>query len=306
MIAEKHIPVLANAVLRCFQINTSINCYADFTVGLGGHATLVAEALCPKHIIAFDRDAEMLKIAESKLRNFNVSVNQFKLDFYHANYSELKSKLEGTDLKFDAALLDLGVASPHFDDSERGLSLRQDGQLDMRLDRSQKITAFDIVNTYSESELGRIFREYGEERHWRAAARRIVANRFESSENNKNVIRTTTELVDLLRPVLGPRKAKAHPATKIFQAIRIEVNDELNHLTKALPDIIDMLSCHGGKLVVISYHSLEDRIVKKIFAQAFQDRIASCVSKNPVLPEASEIEENPRARSAKLRLLVKS
>lgn len=296
----KHIPVLARSVVNVFESSgLKGGTYVDLTLGLGGHATLVAEAYRPSRIVAFDRDKDMLDLGGSALRAKLATLGtNVELELVHANYSDFYRVVAQTEWPANAILMDLGVASPHFDDPTRGMSFRSDSPLDMRLDRRQNLTAATIVNSYPESELGRIFRDYGEERHWRAAARAIAGSR-------QTEIRTTWELVRLVEPVLDPRKGRIHPATKIFQALRIAVNDELGHLERALPGVIQKL-LSGGKLGVISFHSLEDRIVKQTFAKALENGTASSITKNPVEAKKEEIGENPRSRSAKLRVLTKA
>ena len=303
----KHIPVLALQVLNAFKKTNVIKngCYVDLTLGLGGHAALVMKTYEPKTVVAMDRDEQMLKLGEAVVRKSMVdcSISTIDLKCIHASYSEINQQFPKEITSTDAVLMDLGVASPHFDDSERGMSIRLNGPLDMRLDRSQALTAATVVNTYSEKELGRIFRDFGEERHWRAAARTLVSLRNEPGYQG---IQTTFELVHALEPVLGPRSGRIHPATKIFQAIRMAVNDELDHLEIALPKVISRLTSPGGCLAVISFHSLEDRIVKQTFLHAAQQGLASFVSKKPLTAEKDEIAANPRSRSAKLRYLIRA
>jgi len=307
--AMKHVPVLATSVLKAFEQapfhkSARGGCYVDLTLGLGGHASLIAEKYRPKIFVGFDRDASMLKIAESNVRAKARTLNEYdpELHFVHGNYSEISTKFPASVTSADAILMDLGVASPHFDDPERGLSFRFDAPLDMRLDRSQTLTAAHIVNKYSEHELGRIFREYGEERHWRAAARVLVGARREIGSAG---IQRTQKLVEILEPVLGPRVGRTHPCTQVFQALRMAVNQELEHLSTAIPRVINKLTSPGGVLAVISFHSLEDRVVKQNFLKAESDGLASFVTKNPKTALKEEIAGNPRSRSAKLRILVR-
>ena len=290
-----HHPVLLSSVLKCFE--PSIQSYVDLTSGLGGHASFVSSRFRPTQITLLDTDQEMLWYAKQRVTQ-NLSLTQ-SLTVIHANYSQVAEVLPSRNA--DAILMDLGVASPHFDDPERGMSFLHDGDLDMRLNRQSSLTAKQIVNTYSESALARIVHDYGEEQHYRAVARQIVAAREEAP------IQTTKQLVEILRPVLGTRKRgtnKIHPCTKTFQALRIETNNELGHLKLALNQLLwgNVLRASGGKLAVITFHSLEDKLVKDSFALAAHQGRGKLLYKKPLTPDFDEIKINPRARSAKLRV----
>lgn len=293
-----HIPVLAREVMHAFE--PKVGCYLDLTLGLGGHASMVAQLFRPRHMFGLDADSQMLPHSTGNVRKVLTGEQEFTP--IHANYSQVCSVLPASmHHRFDAVLMDLGVASPHFDDPKRGMSFMRDGPLDMRLNQHQKLSAHAIVNTYSETQLGRIIQEYGEERHYRACARQIVASR-----SGGKGIATTAELVEVLAPVLGPRRGASHPATKVFQALRIETNDELGHLKTCLPQVVQhLLNPLGGRLAVISFHTLEDRFVKECFHEAKLAGLASTVSRKPIVPTEEEIKANPRARSAKLRVLTK-
>jgi len=264
--------------------------FVDCTVGLGGHARKILEKNPEAFLIGIDRDPYALEIAKENLKEFD---GRFSL--YKANYSDfdLVLKEEGIAL-VDGFLFDLGVSMYQLK-SPRGFSFQRDDPLDMRMDPEDRITAYDVVNRYSEKELERIIREYGEEKKARAIAKAIVLQR------SKKPIETTKELVDVILSVLK-RRGKIHPATKVFQAIRIEVNRELEHLKIALEKVPTYLRS-GGRLVVISFHSLEDRMVKKFFKEhSYQFKI---LTKKPITPKKEEVMQNPASRSAKLRAGVK-
>jgi 16S rRNA (cytosine1402-N4)-methyltransferase len=212
------------------------------------------------------------------------------IEFSHANFRDLKKVLTKD---YDGILLDLGVSSHQIDQASRGFSLQHDGPLDMRMDQSLKLTAETIVNEFDQSELARIFREFGEERFAKRIAKAICVVR------DKSRIETTFELKEIIEKAI-PTWKKRESVTRIFQALRIAVNDELQSLEKALIDAIDLLK-PGGRLVVISYHSLEDRLVKQALRQAKQDKVINILTKRPLRPSEAETSSNPRSRSAKLR-----
>ncbi len=260
--------------------------------------------------MAVDRDTEALETSEKRLSEYGC-----RKIFLHANYSDIDAIAEAAETKVNGILLDLGVSSYQLDSAERGFSYMRDAELDMRMDRSQYLTARDVVNGYSEAELARIIRDYGEER-WAARIAEFIVR-----ERKKTPVNTTGELVKIIKDAIpaNARRTGPHPAKRTFQAIRIEVNDELGHLKKAvcsLPDLLDS----GGRIAVITFHSLEDRIVKS----EFERRLNPCtcpkefpvcvcgkkpdvrkVTGKPVVPSEEETAGNPRARSAKLRVLEK-
>lgn len=283
----EHLPVLKNGVLEAFQ-GKKVTSFVDLTLGLGGHSELILEAH-PEihHFVGVDQDLEALKKAEERLQKF-----QEKAQFVHANFSEYS-----WERNFDAILMDIGVSSMQLDVSERGFSFMREGPLDMRMNREAHPSAYDVVNTFSENELGRIFETWGEEKKWRAAAKAIVERR------RKKKIETTLELVETLKPVLGSG-GKIHPCTQVFQALRIAVNREIEVLEETLPQAIDHLTPEG-RLLVITFHSLEDRIVKNIFRDAAREKRVLLITKKPYAPTFQEVRENPRARSAKLRIVEK-
>lgn len=278
----------------------------DCTLGLGGHSeALLIQGNDKVSLLAFELDQKNLDYAKKRLEKFEKQIKYVK-----SNFSTLeKSLMELGTPKVDGILLDLGLSSPHVDDPDRGFSFRFDGPLDMRFSKDQELTAEYVINNYSHEELSRIIKEYGEDRnHWKIA-RKIVQRREERP------ILTTQELVDIVKSVSHPKFAKDSVA-RVFQAIRIEVNDELGVLKDVLSQAINVLA-PGGRIVVISYHSLEDRIVKHFF----KDEVKECVcpievlrcichkqqrlkilTKRPIVPDEAELEENPRSRSAKMRV----
>ncbi len=305
-----HVPVLYGPVLESLDIQEN-GIYVDGTLGGGGHSFGICERLSVSgRLIGIDRDTDDLDAASEKLKSFPC-----RKDFIHSNYSEIKFVLNELDIqKIDGALLDLGVSSFQLDNSSRGFSYQYDSPLDMRMDREEGFTAADIVNGYSEQELCRIIKEYGEEK-WAARIAKFICNAREEKD-----IETTYELVDIIKAAIpaSARREGPHPAKRTFQAIRIEVNQELEHLKRCLDDFIDALS-PGGRLAVISFHSLEDRIVK----ECFQKHLNPCtcppglpcvcgkkpdikkVTRKPIEADKNELLINPRARSAKLRVIEK-
>ena len=303
----EHSPVLLNEVLANLELNKK-RVVVDATVGLAGHSKAMLEKM-PKNgkLIAFDADKEHVKLAKKRLRKYSSQVTVI-----HANFSELEEKIAAQRCRgIDAILFDLGLASPHVDNPERGFSFMHEGPLDMRFDVSQELTAAEVINNYSEKELVRIFQEYGEERFARKIARAIVARR------KTRKFKTTKELARLIEKTVA-RQSRIHPATRVFQALRIEVNNELQSLKSALEQALKLLR-PGGRIAVISYHSLEDRIVKRFFKEQALEYInlpeeettrmlkpqLKIITKKPILPSDEEIIENPRARSAKLRVAEK-
>ena len=244
-------------------------------------------------LIGIDRDGEALEIAKERLRRFG----ETNILLVQGSFGDLKTIFEKSNIeRADGFLFDLGVSSMQFDKAERGFSFRYDAPLDMRMDKGAELTAEELVNRYPEADLSRIIYEYGEERFSRRIAKAIVERRKEGR------IDTTAKLVDVIMravPYQG-KHGRVHPATRTFQALRIAVNDELKALEKALDDAIGLLS-PSGAICVISYHSLEDRIVKNKFKEAKANKILDILYKKPLTPKEGEIGENPRSRSAKLR-----
>ncbi len=282
-----HEPVLLDEVIHYLDPKPKEH-FIDGTVGLGGHAKEILKRTLPEgRLLGIDRDAENLERARKRLAEF-----QDRVILVQDSYANTKKYAYdyGFD-QVDGILLDLGFSSVHIEKPDRGFSFQTEGPLDMRYDQRQELTAKTIVNTWNEEELAKIFRQFGEERHARQIARAIVANRKDME------IRTTGQLAELVASVI-PRRGKLHPATRVFQALRIAVNDELGELQRALPDLVDLLA-PGGRLAVISFHSLEDRIVKQFMNSQHELRI---LTKRVVKPTQEEIKKNPRARSAKLRV----
>lgn len=307
--AFEHVSILLQACLDGLRIRPD-GTYIDATTGGAGHSLAIARQLQTGRLICLDRDAEALAYARQRLADFP-QATIIKSDFRALDDVLQRQGCAGAD----GILFDLGVSSPQLDHAERGFSYRQDAPLDMRMDQEQALTAFTVVNEWSKEELQHILFTYGEERYAPLIAAAIVR------ERQKKPISTTVELADIIRAAM-PAKAlreKQHPAKRSFQAIRIAVNDELNQLREAMDKAIACLS-PGGRLAVITFHSLEDRIVKNAFRQAAQGCICPkdfpvCVCgkkplvrltpSKPILPTAEEIIVNPRARSAKLRVCEK-
>lgn len=291
-----HVSVLKEEALEYLAIDPSGR-YIDATLGLGGHTAAIAEKLESGEVIGIDADEEALSQAKNRLEPLGDNVK-----FVHSNFAQLKEVVEDLEVESVSGILaDLGVSSMELDNADRGFSFQQEGELDMRFDReTQTLTARDIVNTYREQDLVDIFREYGDEKFPGRIARVICEQR------KKQEIHTTTQLAELIRSVVPGRfrDGKIHPATRVFQALRIEVNDELNVLRRFLRDAAEVLD-PGGRLVVISFHSGEDRIVKNIFREMASENQVEIITKKPIIPTEQEIAENPRSRSAKMRVIQK-
>lgn len=291
----QHIPVLLAQVLEYLDPKPG-DTYLDVTAGYGGHAlAVIGRTLSPKKATLIDRDQNAIDYLRKQ--NTLKDAEIIQKDFLSA-----AKDLQEQKLQYDLILADLGVSSPHLDNADRGFSIRADGPLDMRMDQRQEVTAKTIVNSYSEAELTVLLREYGEEPYARKIARSIVANR---------PVATTHDLANIIVGTVGRQKPwathKVHPATKSFQAIRLAVNNELELLKMALPIWLELLA-PGGRIVVISFHSLEDRIVKTFLHEQSGDRYDAPLTeltKRPVQAGDSELFSNPRARSAKLRAAAK-
>ena len=284
--------------------------YVDGTMGGGGHSYEILNRGASR-LIGIDRDREALSASKKRLEGFGERLTQV-----HGNFSEVKRILRELDiLRIDGAVLDLGVSSYQLDNAGRGFSYMHDAPLDMRMDREDTLTAYDVVNEYPAEALRRVFYEYGEEKWSGRIAELIVRAR------DKKKIKTTGELTEIIKAAVpaGARAGGGHPAKRVFQAVRIEVNGELRILRDALKDFIDVLA-PGGVLAVITFHSLEDRIVKQTFRDAAQGCVCPksfpvCVcgktpeveilTKKPVLPSEAELDENSRSKSAKLRAVRK-
>lgn len=303
-----HKSVLLNETIDGLNIQPD-GIYVDGTLGGGGHAYEVCRRLGDKgSIVGIDQDAAAIEAAGNRLKDFGE-----KVTIVRSNYCDMKSKLHelGID-KVDGIVLDLGVSSYQLDTAERGFSYREDAPLDMRMDTRQKMTARDIVNDYTEADLYRVIRDYGEDKFAKNIAKHIVQARAVKP------VETTAELSEIIRASIPMKfqKKSGHPAKRTFQAIRIELNRELDVLRDSLDDMIDLLN-PGGRLCIITFHSLEDRIVKSAFRKnenpctcppdfpvcvCGKKSKGSIITKKPILPSEEELEYNSRSKSAKLRI----
>jgi len=306
----KHISVLFEETMEALNIQAD-GIYADGTLGGGGHSFGILSRSKKGCLIGIDQDADAICAAKKRLEPFSGRVT-----YVNRNFSCIRSILEDLQIEqLDGAVLDLGVSSYQLDEAERGFSYMHDSMLDMRMNRNAEKNAYTVVNTYSKEELSRIFFEYGEEKWSKRVAEFIVEKRAQKP------IETTFELVEIIKAAIpkGARQEGSHPAKRIFQAIRIEVNEELTILEEAIRDFVSVLK-PGGRLAVITFHSLEDRIVKK----TMQDLASGCtcprdfpicvcnkkpqvevITRKPILPSEKEQEENSRSKSAKLRVAEK-
>jgi 16S rRNA (cytosine1402-N4)-methyltransferase len=284
-----HQPVLLQEVAKVLAPKAG-DSYLDLTAGYGGHAAAILDATkAPSAAMLVDRDDNATTFLRQKFANSGVEI-------VHSEFLSTLKRLAGESRRFDMILADLGVSSPHLEDSGRGFSFRTAGPLDMRMDRSQEYDAGQVVNGLPQAELADIIRRYGEEPRAAAIASDIVRAR---------PIADTAQLATIIAQAAGfrARRGRVHPATRTFQAIRIAVNDELNQLERGLPLMLDILS-PGGRLAIISFHSLEDRLVKRFFAEhagKTYDAELISLTKRPITASHEEIVSNPRARSAKLR-----
>lgn len=303
----EHRPVLLKEAIDGLNIQED-GIYVDGTLGGAGHSREIVNRLTKGKLIGIDQDINALNKAREVLKDY-----KDKVIFVHDNYVNIEDILSSLNIeRVDGILLDIGVSSHQLDEKERGFSYQKDAPLDMRMDNTQKLTAWDVVNTYSEEDLERIIWNYGEDR-W---AKRIA--QFIVNERREKPIDTTLQLVDIIKKAI-PKKARLqghHPAKQTFQAIRIEVNKELDVLKLAIPKMNKVLN-KGGRICIITFHSLEDRIVKDAFKELNKDCICppelpicvcdkkkelNIITKKPIVPTDEEIEKNPRGRSAKLRI----
>lgn len=305
-----HISVLLNECLEGLNIKEN-GIYVDGTLGGAGHSSEILKRLSNEgRLIGIDQDTDALKAAKERLKNYS------NVTFVHSNFSSIENVLNNLNIDgVDGILMDLGVSSYQLDEGERGFSYMKDAPLDMRMNRDKDFSAYNVINEYSEEDLYRIIRDYGEEKFARRIASFIVENRQEKN------IETTLELVEIIKSAI-PAKARRegpHPAKRTFQAIRIEVNSELSILNKTIEDGVGKLN-KGGRMAIITFHSLEDRIVKN----KFRDLAVSCrcpkefpvcvcaekakvkvISRKAIEPTKEEVDINPRSRSAKLRVIEK-
>ena len=310
----KHRPVLLEETIESLKIRPD-GIYVDGTLGGAGHASQVCKRLSEKgRFVGIDQDDCALQAAGERLKEFGKNV---RIDCVKSNYCRMKSVLENLGIdKVDGILLDIGVSSYQLDNAERGFTYREDAPLDMRMDQSSSFSAKDVVNQYDEMQLYRVIRDYGEEKFAKNIAKHIVAARQEKE------IETTGELIEIIKASI-PAKVRAtggHPAKRTFQAIRIEVNRELEVLQDSIDEMIDLLN-DGGRLCIITFHSLEDRIVKNKFRENEDPCICpknfpvcvcgrkskgKVITRKPIVPSEQEVEENKRSKSSKLRVFEKS
>ena len=306
----KHVSVLLNECIEGLNIKKN-GIYVDGTLGGGGHSLEILKNLSSEGLlIGIDQDTDALKAAGIRLQDFS------NVKYVHSNFYNIDKVLSDLEIeKIDGMLMDLGVSSYQLDTGDRGFSYMQDAELDMRMNRENDLSAYEVVNDYSEEEIYRIIRDYGEEKFAKRIARFIVERREEEP------IKTTLELVEIIKAAIPARARREgpHPAKRTFQAIRIEVNSELSILNKAIEDGVNRLN-KGGRMAIITFHSLEDRIVKL----KFKELATSCtcpkefpicvcggeakvkvISRKAIEPSEKEILENPRSRSAKLRVIEK-
>lgn len=307
----KHIAVLLEEIVNSLNVQET-GTYVDCTMGGGGHSALILSQLNQEgRLIAFDQDQDAIRIAQQRFRK---EIEQGKLILVQSNFRNLKKELIALGIdKVDGVIYDLGVSSPQLDQVQRGFSYQKDSPLDMRMDQNQALTAYEVVNEWSYNQLVSIFFKYGEEKFSKQIARKIEAQRKISP------ISTTYQLVELIKEgIPAPaRRTGGHPAKRVFQAIRIAVNDELKALEESLDQALALITI-GARVSAISFHSLEDRIVKQTFKsydkgpdvprglpvipEEFKPKF-KLLSKKPILPSESELEENNRSRSARLRVI---
>ena len=307
-----HVTVLLKETVDYLNVKDD-GIYVDCTLGGAGHSQYLLSQLSENgHLYCFDQDIQAIEHAKKFLKPY---IDKKMVTFIHSNFANLKSELSNLGVeKVDGVLYDLGVSSPQLDEADRGFSYHQDADLDMRMDRRSSLSAYDVVNNYSYQELVKIFYRYGEEKFSKQIARKIEEAR------QKKPIQTTGELVELIKngiPAAARRKG-GHPAKRVFQAIRIEVNNELVVIEESLEDAISMLNA-GGRISVITFHSLEDRIVKHIFKDysSINDDLPrglpiipdemqpdlKLITRKPIIPTLNEQDDNRRSRSAKLRVV---
>ena len=289
---DYHQPVMVSEVMNSL-ITDPNGVYLDATVGGGGHALVLLERVSEAAIlIGIDRDDEAIETARNRLVDYGTRVR-----LIHGSFSKISEILIREEVdSLQGALFDLGVSSHQLDVPERGFSFSKDGPLDMRMDRRQKLDASRVINTYPEKDLANIFYIYGEERQSRKIARSIVQDR------QKKSITTTGELEKIIWRCMPGRRGGIHPATRTFMALRVYVNQELDELSSAMESIVDYLK-EGARLVVLSYHSLEDRLVKNFMRSNSQVEV---ICRKPIMPSLEEIRTNPRARSARMRVAQKN
>lgn len=295
-IMSRHTPVMVNEVIAYLKLSPG-KVIVDCTLGEGGHSEGILRKITPGgYLIGIDQDDDALSIARLRLSHFEASVKLVQANFQDLQQVLLQSKID----KVDGVIFDLGISMLQLSSPERGFSFRLDGPLNMRMDKRGQITAFDLINNLSEEEIANLIYTFGQERYSRRIARSIVR------ERSKNSIATTHQLAKIILAVMPrhQRYRKIHPATKTFMALRIAVNRELEVLQRSLSQAIDMLA-PGGRICVISFHSLEDRIVKNEFKNQAKNGVLEILTKKPLVPSQKEIKNNPKSRSSKLRVAEK-
>ena len=304
---EKHVSVLLNESISSLNLKEN-SIIVDATLGYGGHSSSILDRIKKGYLFAFDQDSEAIRHSTDRLSKIGTNFTIIKSNFVNMQEELNKRGIE----KVDGVLFDLGVSSPQLDEKERGFSFHEDAPLDMRMDREQKLTAYDVVNNYSKEELSKIFFKYGEDKFSNNIAKKIVEYR------TTKPIETTLELVEIIKTAVPMKfRIDKHPARQIFQAIRIEVNHELDVIEPAINQALEMLNV-GGRVSVITFHSLEDRLVKNIFREkcSIDEKLKGLpnipeeylpdfrlVENKAIVPSEEELERNPRARSSKLRVI---
>ena len=303
----KHISVLLNESISSLNLKEN-SIIVDATLGYGGHSSNILERIDKGYLFAFDQDSEAIRYSTDRLRHIGTNFTIIK-----SNFLNMKVELEKLGIeKVDGVLFDLGVSSPQLDDKNRGFSFHEDARLDMRMNKEQKLSAYEVVNEYSEKDLANIFFKYGEDKFSKNVARKIVRYR------KIKKIETTLELVEVIKSAIPMKyRINKHPARQIFQAIRIEVNHELDVIEPSLQQATSLLNV-GGRVAVITFHSLEDRIVKNYFKKITEidDKVKGIpnipdeylpdfklITNKAITPNDEELETNPRSRSSKLRVI---
>lgn len=304
---EKHVSVLLNETISSLNLNEN-SVIVDATLGYGGHSSNILERISKGYLFAFDQDSEAIRHSTNRLNAIGTNFTIIK-----SNFVNMKEELAKCGVnQVDGIIFDLGVSSPQLDEDERGFSYHNDAKLDMRMDREQKLSAYEVVNNYSKEDLARIFFKYGEDKFSNNIAKKIVEYR------EKKPIETTLELVEIIKTAVPMKfRIDKHPARQIFQAIRIEVNHELDVIEPALNQALDLIKV-GGRVCVITFHSLEDKIVKRVFKEKCEidEKVKGLpnipleyqadfklVTNKAIIPSDEELESNPRSRSSKLRVI---
>ena len=295
-----HIPVLKKEVLQYLDPKPNEN-FIDCTLGQSGHTIAILQRSMPRgKVLGIEADTELfqdVRLRIAKIPNSKFQIPK-RLILVNDSYTNLKKIVEKYSFRpVQGILFDLGMSSWHLEESGRGFTFLKDEPLDMRYSLENDLTAEEIINNYSQEKIEKILKEYGEERFAKRIAKRIIQTR-------PRKIKSTFQLIEIIKKAVPGKRTKIHPATRTFQALRIAVNDELNNLRKVLPQTIEVLA-PGGKIVIISFHSLEDRIVKNFFREEAKKGPLRILTKKPVRPSKEEIKINPRSRSAKLRAAMK-